>query len=130
MSFSHKIKQVWTGPDGRQITSEETYSGDSQGPSLDVTVPDESSDMLVNFALDVSQIKAIYIVADQDVTLETNDSGSPDDTISLAAGVPYVWTTDSYDSCLLTADITKLYFTNASGSEATVQLEVVHDATP
>jgi hypothetical protein len=128
MSFSHTIRQAWTSG-ARSISNETAYTGDAQS-SIEAEIADSETDFLVNFALDVSQIAAIYIVSDQDITVETNDGSSPDDTLSLVAGVPYVWTTDSYDSCLLTVDITALYVTNSSGATATLQIEVVKDDTP
>jgi hypothetical protein len=128
MAFSHTISVNWSSGN-RSITADNSYSGDAQA-SVDVSIPDSSTDMLVNFALDVSQIKAIYIKSDQDITLETNNGTTPDDTINLTAGVPYIWTTDSYDTCKLTTDVTALYATNSSGSEANLQIEVVKDDTP
>jgi len=128
MAFTHKVLQELT-VSGRSVSSENTYSGDGQA-SIEVAVPDESSDMLVDLALDVSQIASIIILADQVLTLETNDGDTPDDTISLVANVPYVWNSDSYDDCPLTVDVTALYVTNASGSAATLKIECVYDATP
>ena len=83
---------------------------------------------LVN--LNVSEIKAIIITADQAILLETHDSGTPADTISLVAGKAYVWYTGSYFTNKLATDITKIYLTNASGSAATVEMEAVYDPTP
>lgn len=128
MAFSHKISVNWGGGN-RSITADNNYSGDSQ-ESKDVTVAGSTSDMLINFALDVSQIKAIYILSDKDLTLETNNGTTPDDTISLKAGVPYIWTTDSYDTCKLTTNVTALYASNAGATAARLQLEVVKDDTP
>ena len=130
MAFTHKIIETWTSGN-RSIATESDYSGDAQ-ESKDVSIPDSETDYLVNFALDVSQIQAIFILSDQDITLETNDGGSPVDTISLLAGKPYIWKkTDSYDTCKLTTDITALYITNTGNSAAArLQIEVVKDDTP
>lgn len=128
MSFTHKItEKVLTA--GREVAEENSFSGDGQ-VSLSVSVPDSTTDQLVDLALNVSEIKAVYIVSDQDLTLETNDGSTPDDTLSLVAGVPYVWHENSYYSNLLITDITALYLTNASGATATLELEAVYDSTP
>lgn len=128
MSFEHVIaEQVTTN--GRTVRRENTFTGDGQ-ISRSVAVADSETDMLINFAVDVSQIKSIFIVSDQDLTLETNDGSSPDDTLSLLADVPYVWHENSDYTNLLTTDITALYATNASGSAATLDIEALTDSTP
>lgn len=128
MSFSALIQQsVATG--GVSIEKSKTYSAASR-VSLDETIADSETDKQVTVAIDVSAVKAFYIVSDQDITLETNDGTTPDDTLSLVADVPYVWTTDSYDTFKLSADVTAFFFTNSSGSAANVKMECVLDPTP
>ena len=100
-----------------------------------VTLVDESvttgqTDFLINVAIDVSAVKAFYLVSDQAVTIETNSGSAADNTIVLVANVPYVWHTSWYDAFLLTIDVTKIYVTNASGSTATIEMRVLQDATP
>jgi len=128
MSLTHTIVEI-VSTAGRTLTKQNSYSGGSQ---LTVSEPiaDSETDYEIAFALDVSEIAAIYIVSDQDVLFETNDGSSPDDTISLKAGVPYIWTEDSYHVCLLTTDITSIFITNASGAAAQLEIEVVFDPTP
>lgn len=113
-------------------TSIEKSNAQSAGAntSIDETIADSTTDGLINFTLDVSQLQSIYIVSDADITIETNDGSSPADTLSLVAGVPYVWHADSYHACLLTTDITAIYVTNASGGSARLQIEALHDPTP
>lgn len=97
--------------------------------SLEETIADGQTNKAIAFTLDVSQLKAIVIVSDQNVTFETNDGSTPDETIALLAGVPYVWHYQSYHTCLLATDITGIFITNASGSVATLQIEALYDAT-
>lgn len=78
-----------------------------------------------------SQLVAVWLASDRDVTLETNDGTTPDDTIALAANVPYLWQPDEPDACLITADIANaIYATNASGADAQIQMMFVQDGTP
>ena len=115
---------------GRIVESNKTYSGEA-GPPLDVSIPDSSSDMFIAWNIDVSQIQAIIILSDYEITIKTNSSSTPDDTLVLPAGEPYLWTPDSLDTCLLTTDVTTgLYVSNSSGSAARLQIEDVTDATP
>jgi hypothetical protein len=125
--FNHVItEKVEVG--ATQITKTSLHTGAAK-QSIEETVPDSSTDLEIAFALDVSQLKSIYIVSDQDITLETNSGSAADDTIALVAGVPYIWHSDSYHTCLLGTDITELYATNASGTDATLQIEALYDPT-
>lgn len=128
MSFTHTLTQQVAAP-GRTLTRSLDLTGDHQ-QSLSVAVPDEAEDQEVAISIDQSQIKSLYLVSDQDVTIETNNGTTPDDTISLLAGQPLVWQADDYYACPITVDVTSLFITNASGSSATVELELLVDATP
>ena len=128
MAFSHTVsKSVAAG--GTTVSSSNVYSA-AEEVRLAEAIPDESTDLQINIAIDVSEIASVFILASVDMTLETNSGADPDDTISLVAGVPYCWDTDSYDSCLLTEDIAALFLTNASGGAGTLRLECVYDPTP
>jgi hypothetical protein len=61
-------------------------------------------------------------------TVKTNSSGSPDNTITLAAGVPVAWDTNSPYANPFTANVTKFYITNASAG--TFSCKVLYDPTP
>lgn len=108
-----------------------SYTADGQF-SRDLTIPDSTIDQLVLANIDVSTIKSIYMLSDKDITIETNDGDIPVDTISLKAGKPLIWNTDIgvYMASPLLTDVTALYITNASGAEASIQIEIIFDATP
>lgn len=88
-----------------------------------------ANNVAVTLAADVSQIVGVYILSDQDLLLETNDSGTPDDTLNLKAGVPYIWTADKPDALAFGTDITALFATNASAAAARLQIEILVDPT-
>lgn len=81
---------------------------------FDDAIAANQTNKLIAGVLDVSQIKMLYLYSDQDCTLETNDSGSPVDTISLDAGCPIVWVHGSGVACPLTTDVTAFYVTNTT----------------
>ena len=121
------IKEMVTSGD-RVLTITNEFSG-SQRISLEESIANATTNGQVNVAIDVSKLIAIVINSTQNVTLETNDGSTPDDTIALEANVPYVWHENSYHSLLLTADVTALFITNASGAAATITVEALVDAT-
>ena len=81
--------------------------------------------------IDVSEVVLLYINSTQDVTLETNDGTTPDDTFTLKANEPYVWWLNAPFVNKLTTDITtNVFITNTSGASATVTFEAILDTTP
>lgn len=128
MSFTHKITQGWEGG-GRSISQQNNYTGSGEA-SIDESVPDSSTDLQINVAIDFSALQALYLVSDQDVTVETNNGTTPDDTINLLANKPLVWHAGSYHANPLTVDVTAIFVTNSSGAAAQIQLEALQDATP
>lgn len=123
------ITKRYSGPSG---TRELAYSFEASatGGIRGETVANGQTDKQLNIAIDVSAVKGFWLESDQDVTFETNDGSTPDNTISLLAGKPYVWDADSYDAFLLDTDVTAVFITNASGAAATIWLLVDYDATP
>ena len=96
----------------------------------DLTVADSVTDQLVTIAIDFSELESIYLYSSATVTVETNSSSAPDDTITLTAGVPIVWYTSCGHANLFSADVTAFYITNASGSSASINIRVAQDSTP
>lgn len=71
-----------------------------------------STNILEAATIDVSEIQSYFFVADADVTLKTNSSGSPANTITLKAGVPIVFRkSNPGDASLFTTDVTAFYLT-------------------
>lgn len=98
----------------------------------DVSIANGQTAKRVGVAIDVSALKAVLLKSDQAIVISTNDAagGSPDQTLTLAAGVPFFWQVNSGITNPLTVDITDFYIANASGSTATLQIRVLQDATP
>ena len=99
------------------------------GVTLSETVVQNTVTVL-NFALDVSACKGFMMVCDRACTVKTNDNSSPDDTITLVANKPYVWTQDDYNAFLLGTDVVTLHVTLAAGANATLKIEAIVDPTP
>ena len=85
-------------------------------------------------AIDVSQLKSLFLYSDQDVTLRTNanSGGAPDATIALKAGVPLIWESANgyFSNPLGSTDVTSIFVDNDSGSAANVKIRVLQDVTP
>jgi hypothetical protein len=124
MAYSFELSQS-AKAGGASLAGDKTYTA-SHVQAVSESIADEAVDSPIIIGIDVSAVVALFLVSTQDVTLTDGDAVS----ISLKANVPYVWTEDSYDSLLFTADVTVLEVSNASGAAATVSLVVLTDATP
>ena len=93
--------------------------------NMNETVVDGSTDLEFLLAIDVSSMKHFTLMADQALTVETNDGTTPQETFTLAANVPVIW--NDGDTAILAGDITALYATNASGTDATLTVVVGSD---
>lgn len=129
MSFNATTTEQIT-IDGEVVSSNNSFT-DSAVLKITETVADGLTDEQISgAAIDVSEIAVLYILSDQDVTLETNNAGAPADTIALLAGVPLLWYSTSYYTNLLTTDVTAIFITNASGFAAKIKIRVLYDSTP
>lgn len=103
---------------------------------LSFDVADSETDELHTIALDVSETKSIYIVSDQNITMEWNDGAGAQGDMDLLAGEPVIWwstqVTDGGNTLnpLGSVDLTGTYWTNASGSTANINFQAVYDASP
>lgn len=130
MSVVHAFTHQWE-QGNNSVSKRISITADAE-KNVSISVPDSSTDLQVELALDVSALKSILIATDQDITVETNDGSSADDSFTILANNPLVWNT----SCPLpnpfasAVDVTDLYITNASGSAAAVEIRTLVDATP
>lgn len=83
----------------------------------------------INLDLDQSAMKGLWMYSDQTITIETNDSGTPDDTITLTGGIPKIFYTNG-PANPLSADVDTIFVANSSGSTATLTIIAIQDATP
>lgn len=132
MAITHLMIHTWQGQNGNSIAKTITSSAGSE-TSIDEVIPASSTDLLLAFGADVSQIKSIYICAAAAMTLETNSSSAPANVITLAAGIPYQWTNQDgvalrdTAGTTITTDITALYVTSADGG--LLQIRMLIDPT-
>ena len=128
MSFTHAVKFIWS--EGSSVVEQSFSQSSGAESNVDEDVTTATTDGLVAFTLDFSQCKALYMLASGGaLTVKTNSSGAPDQTIALASGVPFVWVATSGITCPITTDITALYVSNASGATVTLKIRSLTDPT-
>ncbi len=126
--FSHQITVHYNGG-GAIVSQDVTLQADGED-NREISFADDAADQQVALALDVSAIKALLLLSDQDLTVETNDDAAPDDTLSLTGGVPLLWYEGCGYDCPLSVDVTDLYLTAAGGAAGTLKVQALQDSTP
>jgi hypothetical protein len=105
-----------TGGDGLSLSGSAAASGDTV-TSIDAVIPLNTTNSPVAAAFLVADVVALYIVSDQNVTLKTNSTGSPANTIALKAGIPLVWVAAApYQANPFTTDVTAFFITNTAAA--------------
>jgi hypothetical protein len=61
-------------------------------------------------------------LADQALTIKTNSSGTPQETISLIADRPLIWRAG--DAALFAGNVSSIFVSNASGSDTDLKIMV------
>lgn len=116
------ISQTFTfGHGGGSVALTDTVGvTGSVAAEVNVALAASAADQLVAVGYLTANIKGYYIKSDQDCTIKVDSSGSPEETITVKAGVPVVWCYGQPSACmLLTSDVgVGWYLTNGSSTTA------------
>jgi hypothetical protein len=94
------------------------------------TVAAGVTNQIVAIAFAKARTNFFVFSSDQPVTLKTNSTSSPQETIALPAGGVYAWNNLHTESNPLIGDVTAIYVTNAGPVVANVVLFVETAASP
>ncbi len=124
MSITHTVIRSYRDESGVILTGSTTVTDDSS-LNTSVTVAISTTNHEVDWAAVRANLQSLCIYASQPVTIKTNSSGSPTDTITMTAGQELNWSlsADTVGRCPFSADVTKLFLTNSSAT-LTVQVEI------
>lgn len=86
---------------------------------LSEVIPDATVDEQFGISLTVADARAVILHSNQQVTIKTNDSIAPQETLNLLANAPIVW--ELGDAALFAGNVTSLFISNSSGFPATVK---------
>lgn len=126
--MTHTLTLAWTR-NGETLSKSVNVAVEGE-QNLDVTVPGSTNDVQVAVEIDVSALKSVFIQSSETVTLETNSSSAPNETITITKDKPLVW----YEGCgwanPFATDVTAIYLTRGSAGDAAVSIRFGYDATP
>jgi hypothetical protein len=122
--FTHKITSTYATDEGNAVSALSTYTGTAE-VGYDGTVPATTDLVEVDIAWLHANVHALLLYSSTALTIKTNNSGSPVQTLVLTAGQAIVWGTDHTEANPVTADVTKLFLSNDSANIATVKIRVL-----
>ena len=127
--FTHKETAGYQDDSGTVSSVVNTFTGD-HAEGFDEAIAPSTTNQLVAASVDVSRIRSCMVYCDKAITLKTNSSSSPADTITLTAGQLRQWNTGHAEANFFTTDITAIYITTgAIGSTANLKVRFLIDNT-
>lgn len=127
--FTHKINRSYTG-DGKTVASVVgTYTGDAN-ESSDLIIPAGTVNKEIDIAFPHDTIQSLAFMADQAMTVLTNSTGSPGNTVQVPAAVGTMWGNDFPNASPITVDVTKLYVSNPGSVDGHFQFAVLFNSKP
>ena len=94
MSFTHTVGTTYRTDAGTIINTSEAVVGTKNSGFDTQILPGVTATLSV--AISASLLQSMMMWADQPITMMTNDPHTPQDTITLKANVPLVWTLNSW----------------------------------
>lgn len=122
--FTHTLGTTYRTDAGTIASITAVYTGEGE-VDLDATVALSTTNKEYDIQFIKTDVISMIMYSDKVVTIKTNSSGSPSDTISLAANMPLVWNTDSPVAIPLAGNVTKVYVTNATATNAALKIRVL-----
>jgi hypothetical protein len=135
MAVTYSIATTVRTNNGSITIPSVSVSGDAE-LVYDDTIAAGATNKQIVLAVDVSEVKCIVIAVDglttgKTILIETNNSGTPVDTITLTADVKgVVWYTGSTADNPLTTDVTAFYVTSDDTVARRLRIYVCADVTP
>ena len=127
--ITHTITRQYKDQSSSTISKQEIVTGNAEA-NIDETVP-VSANHQIGWAITRGNLKSVVLTCDVAVTVFTNDlsTGSPQDTIPIAAGQALIWTlgVDLIANCPFAGDVTTIYVTNAAAGSGEFKIRCVLD---
>jgi hypothetical protein len=101
------------------LPAQSVVSSGTLATEVDVTVPAATTDQAYPLAIDVSELESIYLYTDGDLTVQTNDGTTPQETLTFVSGKPLLWYNGMPGVAVgdvFAGDVTGLFLTNAGAS--------------
>lgn len=127
--FTHTIGVTYKSDAGTIASTTEQFTGDGEA-DYDGVIPNNATNIEIDVVVPHAAIRSMVLFAAVAMTVKTNSSSVPDDTINIAAGTQVVWNTNHEEACPFTVDVTKLFVTNPGAVAGAFKFRALIDSTP
>ena len=125
-TFTDTLSITYTGG-GKSLSSKlGSYSG-VKGADIATVIPAGSVNFQVVLAFPVAGIQSMFIDASSNVTVKTNSTTAPGDTINLNANYGIFWGIGGLPARPLTVDVTSFYVSNPGALDCTFNVRVLYN---
>jgi hypothetical protein len=124
--ITHAVTITWTSNNAGLLQSSVTLTGQEEN-NLGFSLPGSTTNELHSLAFLVAKLVLFLVYSDQDITIKTNSSGSPQETLTIKAGKPFLWYKNSGVTIPFAGNVTAAYFTNAGSTAAAVNVKVLEE---
>lgn len=127
--FTHTVGKSYKNDAGTIATTTASYTGNREN-DLSVSVPASTTNQPYVFATTLSKWQSCVIYAKGALTLKTNSSSAPTDTLSLVANQALIWDTDlgsAGQAKPFTGDVTQIFLTNAATSAVSLDIRILEN---
>lgn len=126
MPFTHTVSKSYKTDAGTTSAVNYQIAGPTE-INYDGTIAANTTNHEVDLVFTQTTILSINLYASSAVTIKSNSTSAPDNTVTLATGQQIIWNAnESGTNPFVTAAVTKLYITNASTTvAATVKIRVL-----
>ena len=116
MSVTHRITHSLASDGAGGLSGAQEELGATE-IKIDKNYAAGTSNELLSVAFTTAGLQSIFLLSDKNLTIETNDGTTPDDTIDLVAGTPFVWSkSPGYFPNPFGTDVTAFYVTCATAA--------------
>jgi hypothetical protein len=125
--FTHSVGVLYKDDAGTISSTTHSYTDDTEY-GVKETITAGAVNKEVDIALTVANLKALVLYCDQAVTVKTNSTGAPQETITMTALREIIWTTDGaagVTTIPFAGNITKFYISNAGIKDANFQFRAL-----
>lgn len=123
MGITHSISRGWSGQNGTPIKPpDQTFTG-TEELNFGFPLAGNTTNQQQPLAFTKSLLQSIFIYSDEeDITIKTNSSSAPQDTLTIKAGEPFAWDINCGLPNPFAGNVTTAFFTNAESAATNVSV--------
>lgn len=124
MSITHTITKTWASGTSAPLSKSVSFVGVRE-LNIDAAVAASTTNQQELLSFTAASLLEIFISSTQNVTIKTNSSSSPQETLTITGGDPLQWDNTCGIAIPFSGDVTSIFITNAGASSATVSIRTL-----